>query len=380
MVPVGAAPAGFDIAELKKEITKEVVSEIINVLAEKFLGQAARQDTPKPDEPAEKIITAKERVAGIKSFKLPAEKSENSIFSVKIGKNLTVGGANCMPFHLWEGEMPNRPVIAMEVFDSVSEKYPPVLREFYGDAINDPVAMAKLCVEKFGADLLSVRLEGTHPDKGNKSAKEAADLVGAVLKAVNVPLIITGHNNYEKNNEVMKQIAQTYEGENLLFNWVEQDNYKTIAGAVMAYGHTLVAQAPIDVNISKQLSILLTNMGISADKIIIDPMTSTIGYGVEYTYSVMERIRQTALGGDAMLASPMIVSVGQECMKIKEFKASEKDFPNWGDLSKRAAYWETSTAAALLYAGADILIMYHPEAAAAVKKTIFKLMDSREGK
>ena len=147
----------------------------------------------------------------------------------------------------------------------------------------------------------------------------------------------------------------------------------------MAYGHTLVAQAPIDVNISKQLNILLTNMGLAADKIIIDPMTSTIGYGIEYTYSVMERIRQTGLGGDNMLRSPMIVSIGQECMKIKEIKALEKDFPNWGDLAKRALYWETAAAQALLYAGADILIMYSPGAVKNTKETIVKLMD-REGK
>jgi len=107
-------------------------------------------------------------------------------------------------------------------------------------------------------------------------------------------------------------------------------------------------------------------------------MTSTIGYGVEYTYSVMERIRQTGLGGDNMLLSPMIVSVGQECAKVKEFKAPERNFPDWGDLKRRAAYWEIATATTLLYAGADVLILYSPEAAVAVKKTIYELMD-REG-
>ena len=383
---VSEMPEAADIAELTKkihaEVTKEVVAEIIAALSEKFLGQTAAepagaQITEQPKIPK---ITAAERIAGIKSFKVPVEKSENPVLSVKIGKGLTVGGADCMPFHLWEGQMPNRPVIAMEVFDAVSEKFPPVLREAYGGLLGDPAKMAEFCVGECGADLISVRLEGTHPEKGNKSAQEAVELVGRVLKAAGVPLIVTGHNNFEKNNEVMKTIAQTYEGENLLFNWVEQDNYKTIAGAAMAYGHALVAQAPIDVNISKQLNILLTNMGLSADKIIIDPMTSTIGYGVEYTYSVMERIRQTGFGGDNMLRNPMIVSVGQECMKIKEAKAPEKDFPNWGDLAKRAAYWEAATAQTLLYAGADILIMYNPAAVKTTKETIFKLMDDQGGK
>jgi len=381
-------PSDVDIAELTEKITanvtKEIVSDIIGVLSEKFLGQSVvKSNETKPIEEAPKapVITAAERINNIKSFKIPVEKSENQVQSVKLGKTLTVGGADCMPFHLWEGAMPNRPLIAMEVFDVVSEKFPPVLREIYGDVLNNPAEMAKQCVDKYGADLLSVRLEGTHPEKGGRSAKDAAELVGKILKAVNVPLIITGHSNFDKNNEVMKTVAQEFEGENLIFNWVEQDNYKTIAGAAMAYGHTLVAQAPIDVNISKQLNILLTNMGLAADKIIIDPMTSTIGYGIEYTYSVMERIRQTGLGGDKLLCSPMMVSVGQECMKIKEVKAPEKDFPNWGDLAKRAAYWEIATASTLLYAGADILILYHPEAVKATKKTIFKLMDNNgEGK
>ena len=160
-----------------------------------------------------------------------------------------------------------------------------------------------------------------------------------------------------------------------MLNWVEQDNYRTIAGAALAYGHSLVAQSPIDVNIAKQLNILLSNMDVATGQIIMDPMTGSAGYGIEYTYSVMERIRLTGLQGDEMLSAPMIVSPGQECAKVKEFKASETDFPEWGNLERRAYSWELATALSLLYAGADILILYHPEAAIAVKKTIFKLMD-----
>jgi len=142
----------------------------------------------------------------------------------------------------------------------------------------------------------------------------------------------------------------------------------------MAYGHTLVAQSPIDVNIGKQLNILLTNMDIKKEQIVMDPLTGSIGYGIEYTYSVMERIRLTGLNGDKMLAAPMIVTPGQECAKVKEYKALENDFPAWGDLSKRTAAWELSTAVSLMYAGADLLIMYHPEAAIKLKSTIMELM------
>ena len=392
--------ANADIAamaeQVKADVTKEIVSGIIDMLSQRFLGQAPAVPAARPEEmrvpgqaSQKSSIPASQRISAIKNFPLPAESGAGIVRSVKLGslrseggtrgKTYTVGGAGCMPFHLWEGQMPNRPLVAMEVFDWVGEKYPGILRETFGDVLDRPAEMAKRCVEQLGADLISVKLDGTHPERGNRSAGESVELVKSILAAVDVPLIISGTSHFDKNNEVMKAVAQACEGENLLFNWVEQDNYRTIAGAAMAYGHTLVAQSPIDVNISKQLNILLTNMGLAPDKIIIDPMTSSIGYGVEYTYSVMERIRLTGLGGDTMLLSPMIVSVGQECIKAKEFKAPEAAFPDWGNLARRAAYWEIATAVTLLYAGADILILYAPEAVRTVKKTIHDLME-REGK
>jgi acetyl-CoA synthase len=328
-----------------------------------------------------------ERVTSLKCLPVRKEACRQGVCEVTLGATgsqggtrgriLKIGGDTAMPFHFWEGTMPNRPLVAMEVCDRVDAKYPEILRSLWGDLIRDPAAMAKACVEKHGADLICVRLEGTHPEKSNASPEEAVAVVKSVLEAVDVPLIIVGHSHFDRNNEVMKKVAQACEGENLLLSWVEQDNYRTIAGAALAYGHTIVAQSPIDVNIAKQVSILLTNMNIPLEKIVIDPVTSSIGYGIEYTYSVMERIRLTGLGGDRMLAFPMIVSPGQECSKIKEFKAAEAEFPAWGDLNRRAALWEFSTATSLLYAGASILIMYHPEAAAALKKTITDLMQGR---
>jgi acetyl-CoA decarbonylase/synthase complex subunit delta len=282
-----------------------------------------------------------------------------------------------MPYHLWEGEMPNRPLVALEVFDSVSEKYAPVLKSIYGDLLNEPAKMAKICVDRFGADLISVRLDGTHPERGDRTPEQSVQLIKSILEEVDVPLIITGHNHFDKINVVMKAVAQTFAGENLLLNWVEQDNYRTIAGAALGYGHCIVAQSPIDVNIGKQLNILLTNMDVKKEQIVMDALTGAIGYGIEYTYSVMERIRLTGLNGDKMLAAPMIATPGFECSKIKEYKAEEKDYPVWGNLEKRSNAWELSTAITLLYSGADILIMYHPEAARAAKETIFKLLDGK---
>jgi acetyl-CoA decarbonylase/synthase complex subunit delta len=274
--------------------------------------------------------------------------------------------------------MPNPPLVAMEVFDAVSEKYPPVLREIYGDAVNDPAEMARLCVDKYGADLISVRLEGTHPEKAHRSPEQAVEVVRSVLSAVDVPLIVTGHSHFETVNEVMKAVAKACEGENLLLNWVERDNYRTIAGVALAYGHSIVAQSPIDVNIAKQLNILLTDLGAKREQIVMDPLAGALGYGLEYTYSVMERIRMSGLGGDEMLNGPMIIAVGTECAKIKEFRAPESELPTWGDLTRRAAVWELASATSLLYAGADVLILYHPEAAMATKKLIGQLRDTVE--
>ena len=348
------------------------------------LTVATKEDTAAPGE--ETIIgpAVSDLLNAVTAFPICRETCDVPIWQVTLGATkkmggtrghtLKVGGANCMPFHLWEGAMPNRPLVAMEVFDVISEKYPAVLRNIYGDLLNRPAEMARVCVEKYGADLISVRLDGTHPEKGNHTPEEAVNLIKSVLAAVDVPLIVTGHSHYEKNNEVLKSVAQACAGENLLLNWVEQDNYRTIAGAAIAYGHCVVAQSPIDVNIGKQLNILLTNMDVNQERIVMDPMTGATGYGIEYTYSVMERIRLTGLGGDRMLAAPMIVSPGQECARVKEYRAQGADFPAWGNLEKRAALWELSTALSLLYAGADLLIMYNPEAAMALKKTILALM------
>lgn len=380
--------------DLKASLTKEIVGDIIRTLSQKFLGEIVEEIEEKPREevkiepvepeepPAPK---AAERISSVTAFEIKKESCEVPVWTVKLGaakeeggtrgKTCTIGGETCMPFHLWEGEMPHRPLVAMEVFDVISEKYPDPLRAAYGDLLNKPAEMAKVCVEKYGADLISVRLEGTHPEKGARTPEQAVRVVKDVLEAVEVPLIVTGHSHYETTNEVLKAVAQACAGENLLLNWVEQDNYRTIAGAALAYGHSIVAQSPIDVNIAKQMNILLTNMEIKTEKIVMDPLTSASGYGIEYTYSVMERIRQTALNGDKMLAGPMIVSPGQECSKVKEYKAPEKDFPAWGDLSKRAAMWELATAVSLLYTGSDLFIMYHPEAAVKLKKTISKLIE-----
>ena len=310
------------------------------------------------------------------SFSVPGETISSDIRTVTLGgsgtrtSSVTIGGASALPFRHFEGNTGHRQIVAMEVFDLVPKKYPDSLREAYGDLLNDPAAMAKYCVEEIGAEAISVRLDGTHPDSGNRSAEEAAKTVESVLKSVGVPIIVTGPGNFEKMNDVMKQVASAFAGENLLLNWAETDNYKTLTAAAMGYGHCVIAQTPIDVNMAKQLNILMTNMGLAAEKIVIDAMTGALGYGLEYTYSVMERIRTAAFTGDPMLASPMICTPGYEVAKTKESKAPEEQFPLWGSAAERGALLEIATAMSLLNAGADMLVMYHPVAAKTVRRKI----------
>ncbi|MFQ5590596.1 MAG: acetyl-CoA decarbonylase/synthase complex subunit alpha/beta [Phycisphaerae bacterium] len=326
---------------------------------------------------------AAERIRAITAFELPVEPSLKRIEAVTLGatadqggtrgRSVTIGGQNCLPFHHFDGNMPHRPALAIEVFDSVSGRCSPVLRETWGGLLERSADMAKTAVEEFGADVISVRLEGTHPEKGHRSPAAALALVKDVLSAVNVPVIVTVHSHHASANEVMKAVARGCEGERLLLNWVEADNYRTIAGLALAYDHCVVAQTPIDVNLAKQLNILLANMNLPGDRIVMDPLAGALGYGLEYTFSVMQRIRLSALGGDEALACPMIVCVGQEAWKVKEASAGNTSFPAWGELSRRAVLWEVQTAMPLVLAGADLLVLYHPEALAAVRRNVARL-------
>ncbi len=322
------------------------------------------------------------------SLEIPKDSNPGKIAEVTIGATaeqggtrshtVTIGGSTALPHHFFEGEHPHRPVVAMEVFDRVPSRYPDALKACFGDVIEKPPEMAKLCVDEFGAEMISVRLEGTHPEKGDRSADEAAETVKAVLESVAVPVIVTGHSHFEKINEVMKKVCEVTAGENCLINYAETDNYRTIAAACIAYKHTLVAQSPIDVNLAKQLKRLLADMDFPRDRIVIDPLTSTLGYGIEYTYSIMERIWIDGLGGDKMLAFPMLVNPGYESARVKEARTPEADNPEWGDRALRVLYWEVATAMALLGAGADLFILHHPDAVGAVKRSIEEMYGAVE--
>ncbi|WP_188397212.1 acetyl-CoA decarbonylase/synthase complex subunit delta [Sporomusa sp. GT1] len=289
---------------------------------------------------------------------------------------VTVGGDATMPFLQFEGDMPLKPVVAMEIQD-VKPDWHPLLNEVFADVMDCPVKWAQKCVE-CGADLIYLKLAGADPDGANKSPEDCAKIVKEVLAAVGVPLIVVGCGNDEKDNAVLPVVAESAAGENLLIGLAEQDNYKSVAAAAMVHKHKVLAQSPLDINICKQLNILITELGLAADNIIIDPSTAALGYGIEYTYSILERGRLGALGGDKMLSQPVICQVGYEAWRAKEAVAAEADFPNWGVQADRAILWEAMTAAGLLQGGAHIMVLRHPEAVRLFKKNAEALMAAPE--
>lgn len=290
----------------------------------------------------------------------------------------TIGGESCMPFLHSEGEIPHRPLVAAEVWDVVPEDWPAPLMEAISEVSGDPVKWAQTAVEEWGADMVFLRLRSTHPEAGGASAQEAAETAKRVAQAVGVPLGILGSGDSEVDNLVLPEISEALRGENCLLGVVTEDNYKTITASVVVNGHRLICQSPIDVNICKQLNILVNEVGLNLDRIVIDPTTGGLGYGIEYTYSIMERARLGALSGDRMLAMPIINFVGQEAWRAKETKETETDFPEWGDHNTRALLWEILTATTFLQAGSDLLVLRHPEALKPVKKQIDLLMEKED--
>lgn len=312
------------------------------------------------------------------AFKMPKQETESKICEVHFGegdKAVKVGGENCLPFHLFEGQMPNRPLIAVEVYDDNPQEWPSAVAEPLKDVLSDPVVWAKKAQDDWGADVICLKLWSTDPKGDDKPAKEAAETVKEVVEAVNIPVIVYGTQDLDKDGEVIKAAATAVEGKKVILGPAKEDNYKTIGAAAMGYDQLVSAMTPIDVNLAKQLNILLNNLGMDTSNILIDPTTGALGYGLEYTYSVMERLKLAALRqDDKMTQMPLIANVGQEVWKAKEAKAPASEYPAWGDENKRGVMWEIITAVTLLIAGADIVIMRHPEAIKVVQTLIENLM------
>ncbi len=312
------------------------------------------------------------------AFVAPKETYSGKVYQVNIGpgsNSVNFGGENVLPFLSIEGNVPNKPLIAYEIQDSPPTDWPENVQKPYASVSGDPVTWAKHCQDTLKAKAIALRLISTHPDRENRSPEDAAKTVKNVLAAINVPLIILGSNQAEKDAAVLVAAAEAAKDKNCIIGKAQEANYKTIVAAAMANNHKLIAMSELDINLSKQLNILITQMGFDKERLITDPMCSALGYGLEYTYSVMERIRLAALmQNDLTMQPPILADVGMYVWKIKETQATESEVPQWGHAEERGIAWEAVTATALLMSGAELIIMRHPKAVEAAEKVIEELI------
>jgi len=238
---------------------------------------------------------------------------------------------------------------------------------------DDPVKWAK-AAEEAGADLIVLALSATCKNGDPNTPEAAVSATKAVLGASGLPLIVFGPGQAELDNLLLVAIAEANKGERLVLGICEDKNYRTIVATAMANGHLISARTPMDVNLAKQLNILISDMGFPLDRILMDPTTGALGYGIEYGFSAMERLRLAALQGDSMTQLPMIVTPGYEAWKTKESKVGEGVPDSWGDWLQRAINWETITAMTLIESGADIVVLRHPESLRRIKAAIDELM------
>jgi acetyl-CoA decarbonylase/synthase, CODH/ACS complex subunit delta len=307
-------------------------------------------------------------------FEVPKTAYSGKIKEIKLGsgnKAVTVGGETAYPFYLFEGQMPNVPKIAMEVYDAPPEEWAAAALEPFAGVTNDPVAWAQKCIKEYGAEMICLQLISTDPNGKNAPAEEAAKTARRVSDAIDVPLIVWGTANHDKDTEVLRAVAEMVQDKSLILGPLEEADHKKIGAAAIAYKHTVAASSPIDINLAKQLNILLGNLGVPDDKLAIDPTVSSIGYGIEYCYSVMERVRMAALTQqDAKLQFPIIANLAKETWKTKEAKI---DDPKMGDTKKRGILLEAMSAMLVLMAGADVLVMRHPDAVKLTREMINNL-------
>jgi acetyl-CoA decarbonylase/synthase, CODH/ACS complex subunit delta len=317
------------------------------------------------------------------AVEIPKDKWSGKVREITLGataaeggtrtKTVTVGGETTMPFLDFEGVAAHPPVIAIEIQDKKPDDWSPLLLKAWGDAAKDPASWAK-AAEAAGADLILLKLNVNDAAGQPNTPDKARAAVRAVLGATGLPLLVFGPGQAEVDNELLVAVAEEAKGEKIVLGICEDKNYRTIVAAALAQGHLVNSRTPMDVNLAKQLIILIKDMGLPQERILMDPTTGALGYGIEYGYSVMERLRLAALQGDGMTQQPMLVTPGEEAWRQKEARASEGVPAMWGDWQERAIDWETLTASALVESGADVVVLRHPESVKRVKALIAGLV------
>ncbi|MCM8771956.1 MAG: acetyl-CoA decarbonylase/synthase complex subunit delta [Candidatus Omnitrophica bacterium] len=304
-------------------------------------------------------------------------KYTGKIREVEIGvgdKKIKVGGQDCLNFHTFEGVIPNPPVISFEVWDSIPEDWPESCLVPYKDVINNPVEWAKKCVNEYSAKCLTIFLNSTDPNGLNRSVEEIRPVVEKLVEEIDIPMIFWGTGNVQKDIDVLKMVCEVASGKNVGVGPVVDKNYKQIGASAIAYKQVVVASTPIDINLAKQLNILLLELGVPENKIIMDPTIGALGYGIEYTYSVMERDRLAGLlQGDDKLAFPLYCYLSKEVWKIKEVSIPENIDFKLGKEKERGIMFEALTGILLLLAGADIVVIRHPETVKLIEKLIMDM-------
>jgi len=312
---------------------------------------------------------------------VPQPADGNSIDLVTLGATRSEGGTRSVSYRIggWRalpflGDRPpgvRSPLVALEICDD-PRIWPAVVTRELGDLVKDTAAWAREAEKRFSADLVRLVLTSTK-DRAFSDLPGLGHTVEAVLAATGLPVIIEGSNEGELDREVFQRCGEAGSGERLLLGTAEADRYRSVAAAALAYGHSVIAQSPIDINLAKQLNILLREIGVPHDRIVIDPYTGALGYGFEYSYSVMERIRDAALKGDRDLAMPMI-SQAPDSLSVKEVREAP---PEWQ--REIAIRWEFGFALSAAVAGADIVSVRHPESVRLLKDAFRGLQPGTPG-
>jgi acetyl-CoA synthase len=361
-IPATVPPKPAPVAEPEAEPTEpepEVVEEKVEL----------KPDRPWIDEQTQTEILKEKWSGSVREVVLGATAEQGGTRS----KTVTVGGETAMPFMHFEGEISHPPKIAIEIKDRKPDDWSPLLIKAWGEVVDDPSQWAK-AAEQAGADIIQLSLSLTDADGQPTTPESAVNAVKNVLEATGLPLIVIGPGQAEADNQLLVPIANTFKGERLLLGVCEDKNYRTIVAAAMANDHLVSARTAMDVNLAKQLNILINDMGMPMDRIIMDPTTGALGYGFEYGYSVMERLRLAALQGDGMTQQPMLVTPGEECWKTKEAKVGDDVPEEWGQWEERAITWENLTSVMLIESGADIVVLRHPESVKRTHEAIEDLM------
>ncbi|MCX7957137.1 MAG: acetyl-CoA decarbonylase/synthase complex subunit delta [Endomicrobia bacterium] len=308
------------------------------------------------------------------------EKWTSEIFSVTIGatyqeggtrsNSIKIGGQKTLPFLEFEGNIPNKPIIAAEVIDYLPEDLWPTFYETFKDIISDPIKWIKE-IEKTQPDVICIRLLSCHPDVKNNSKDYLNIFIPEIIKTTSLPLIVLGCGHIEKDTEILPVVCELTKNEKILVGMAVKENYKTISLAAFSCGHSVIAETPLDINLAKQLNILINDTGVPLDRIVMHHTTGSLGYGFEYCYSIMERCRLAGLQGDKVMATPIINLIAEETWKTKEAKVKSEEEPTWGTSSiERAKIWEISTALGYLQAGSDILVVAHPDSITQLKNIL----------